>query len=70
MKRGLWRLEIVGKVLKTDIEEDSLILCMTQHDHELTQKLCMCRTDPKEHSSINQYPAWHMSGTGPDGFGN
>ena len=80
MKRDLWELEIVGETLKKRVLEMRIPNFYEQPstNHELTHKLCTCKTDSKTHSQgfvwiklqYKHHSEWHMSGADPNGFGN
>ena len=53
MEKDLWELEIVGETLKRGDLERSIPQFREQPstNHDLTQKLCRCKTDPKTHTA-------------------
>lgn len=80
MEKDLWELEIVGENLKRrDLERRIPHFCeQPSTNHDLTQKLCRCKTAPKTHSQgfvevrlqHKHYPECHMCGADPNSFGN
>lgn len=80
MKKDLWELEIVVGTLKRRDMETRIPHFHEQPstNHDLTHKLCRCKTDPKTDShgfvevklQHKHHLEWHMSGADPNSFGN